>query len=126
MPTFGVLGIGGAAAFAIGASILVNSDIPGFGISPWLIAGMTLCSLGLLSVALTLVLRVRKRPSSTGMEALVGAVGEVVDWSQTSGSVHVAGAIWKARSSTAYILKKSDKIKVLGVDGLCLIIQPNR
>jgi membrane-bound serine protease (ClpP class) len=126
MPTFGVLGIGGAAAFAIGASILINSDIPGFGISPWLIAGMTLCSLGLLSVALTFVLRSRKRPVTTGTEAMTGASGEVVDWHQTDGEVRIVGTIWKAKSSTAYILKKGDRIKVLKVDGLCLIIEPNR
>jgi len=126
MPTLGVLGIGGAAAFAIGASILINTDIPGFGISPLLIAGVTLSSLGLLSVALAMVLRARKRPVTTGVEAMAGTSGEIVDWSQTAGSVHVAGAIWKAKSSTAYILKKGDKIKVIKVDGLCLIVEPNK
>ncbi len=126
MPSLGVLGIGGAAAFAIGASILINSDIPGFGISPWLIAAMTLCSVGLLSVTLSLALRARKRPVTTGVEGMAGSVGEIVDWHQTEGDVRVAGAIWKAKSSTAYILKKGDKIKVLGVEGLCLIIQPHR
>ena len=126
MPSFGVLGIGGAAAFVIGASILINSDIPGFGISPWLIAGMTFASLGLLSVALTLVMRSRKRRVTTGAEAMVGAEGEIVDWHQTKGDVRVVGTIWKAKSTTAYILKKGDKIKVLSVDGLSLVIEPNK
>lgn len=124
LPTFGVLGIGGAAAFAIGASILIN--VPGFGISPWLIAGMTLISLGLLSVALTLIIRSRKRKVTTGIEAMTEAVGEVVSWQQTEGEVRVAGTIWKAQSSTAYNFKKGDKIKVLKVEGLCLMIEPAR
>ncbi len=126
MPTIGVLGIGGAASFAIGSSILINSDVPGFGISPWLIAGMTLCSLGLLSVALAYALKARRRPVTTGVESMTGSIGEVIDWSQTDGTVLVVGTIWKAKSSAAYILKKGDKIKVLSVEGLCLIIQPNR
>lgn len=124
MPSFGVLGIGGAVAFAIGASILINSDIPGFGISPWLIAAVTLTSLGLLSVGLAMVLRSRRRPVTTGVEAMTGSVGDVVAWRQTEGEIHVAGTVWKAKSTVAYILKKGDKIKVLGVEGLCLLIQP--
>jgi membrane-bound serine protease (ClpP class) len=124
MPSFGVLGIGGAAAFAIGASILINSDIPGFGISPWLIGAVTLTSLGLLSVGLAMVLRARKRPVTTGVEAMTGSTGQVVDWHQTEGEVRVAGTVWKAKSTVAYILKKGDKIKVASVEGLCLIIQP--
>jgi membrane-bound serine protease (ClpP class) len=124
MPSFGVLGIGGAAAFALGATILFDSGWWSYGVSPLLIAGMTLISLGILSVSLTLVMRARRRPVSTGAEGLRNSTGTVSSWSQTGGEILVAGTLWKAISSDAYILKKGDKVKILEVDGLCLIIKP--
>ena len=38
MPSYGALGIGGIAAFAFGALLLIDSDVPGFGIPLSLIA----------------------------------------------------------------------------------------
>ena len=38
VPSYGVLGIGGIAAFAFGALLLIDSDLPGFGI-PWPLIG---------------------------------------------------------------------------------------
>jgi membrane-bound serine protease (ClpP class) len=124
VPSFGVLGIGGAAAFAIGGMILIDSGVPGFGVSPWLVASLTLTSLGVLSVVLTMIMRTRKRTVSTGAEGLHGEIGEIVHWSRSEGEVLAAGSVWKARSSLEYILKKGDKVKVVGIDGLCLIVQP--
>jgi membrane-bound serine protease (ClpP class) len=124
VPSFGALGIGGAAAFALGGMILIDSGVPGFGVSPWLIGSLTLTSLAILSVALTIVVRAQKRPVSTGAEGLRGATGEIVHWSRSEGEVMAAGSIWKARSSLEYILKKGDKVKVMDIEGLCLVIQP--
>ena len=124
VPSFGVLGIGGAAAFAIGGMILIDSGVSGFGVSPWLIGSMTLTSLGILSVVLTLIVRAGRRPVSTGAEGLQDTVGEVVRWSRAEGEVLAAGSVWKARSSIEYILKKGDRVKILDIDELCLIIQP--
>ncbi|MCE9507622.1 MAG: nodulation protein NfeD [Alphaproteobacteria bacterium] len=124
VPSFGVLGIGGAAAFAIGGMILIDSGVPGFGVSPWLVASLTLTSLGILSVLLTMIMRARKRPVATGAEGLRGETGEIVRWSRKEGEVLAAGSVWQARSSLEYILKKGDKVKVVGIDGLCLIVQP--
>ena len=38
VPSFGALGLGGVAAFAFGALLLIDSDVPGFGIPLPLIA----------------------------------------------------------------------------------------
>ena len=32
LPTFGTLGVGGIVAFAFGAVMLINTDVPGFGV----------------------------------------------------------------------------------------------
>ncbi len=122
IPAFGAFGLGGAAAFAFGGYLLFGAQ----GVSPWLIGTLTLVSVGLLSVLLSIVMKSRRRPVSTGAESLVGAPGEVVRWSHGDGDVHVAGATWKARGPLEYALKKGDKIKVVAVDGLCLVIEPRK
>ena len=35
LPSFGVLGLGGIAAFAFGAVLLIDNDVPGFGVPLW-------------------------------------------------------------------------------------------
>jgi len=115
----GVVGLVGAVCFAVGSLLFIDKAI-----SPWLIASMTIVSFGLLSVGMKLVLKTRKRAVSTGAEGLVHSTAEILHWSHTKGEVMAAGTAWKARSSEDYILKKGDKVKVVEVDGLCLVIQP--
>src|SRR5690606_36181695 len=116
---------GGAAAFAIGALILFDgSGIDGFGIAPWLVACMTLSSVGILSGLLTIAVKARNRPVSTGAEGMVGATGDSGAWSRAGGEVLLQGAVWTARSDLEYILKKGDKVTVTGIDGLTLTVRP--
>ena len=119
-----ILGIVGAISFAIGGKIFIDGDQTGQGVSLWLIGGMTLISLGVLSVGLKKLLSTRKNLISTGVEGMQHSTGEIIQWSGTKGEVRVAGTAWKAKSSTEYILKKGDEIKVVDVDGLCIIVQP--
>lgn len=123
-PAFGVLGIGGAIAFAAGATMLIDSDIPGFGIDWWLIAGMTIFSLGILSILLAFAMKAHKKAPTTGQEELYSATGEVVSWSQGQGEVHITGEIWKASADAGYILKKGDKVRIIKIDGLELTVTP--
>ena len=44
VPSFGALGIGGVIAFVIGSVILIDTDLPGFGIPLPLIVAMCRCS----------------------------------------------------------------------------------
>lgn len=123
-PAFGILGIGGAISFAVGATMLIDSDMPGFGIDWWVIAIMTLTSLGLLSVLLALAMKAHKRPPTTGREELYTAVGEIISWSQGQGEVHITGEIWKASADPGHILKKGDKVRIIKVEGLELTVTP--
>lgn len=124
-PTFGALGIGGAIAFAVGATMLIDSVDPTFGIDPWLIAGTTIGSLAFLSVLLAVALRAARRAPSTGVDEMKAAVGEVLNWSQGAGEVRVTGEIWKASAaSPEFIINTGDKVKVVEIDGLRLIVKP--
>lgn len=122
----GTLGLTGAICFAAGGVFFMNSAVPGQAVSPWLIASLTVMSVGLLSVGLKLILRTRKKSVSTGAEALRHGAGDVVRWAGAEGEVTAEGFVWKARSTTELILKKGDKVKIVDIDGLCLIVQPDQ
>jgi membrane-bound serine protease (ClpP class) len=119
---FGVLGVGGVAAFAIGAIIMFPAGAPGFHLSLPVVAGTTLVTAAFFLLAISLLLRSRRRPVVTGREALRGATGETVAWQGGEGRVRVQGEIWRARSRGA--LAPGSPIRVVGHDGLVLIVEP--
>lgn len=119
LPARGALGVVGAIGFATGSILFIDK-----GVSPWLVASMTLVSFGVLSIGLKVILKTRKRAVSTGTEGLLNSTAEVVHWSHAKGEVMAAGTAWKARGSENYVLKKGDKVRVVEIDGLCLVVQP--
>jgi membrane-bound serine protease (ClpP class) len=138
MPAFGALGIGGAAAFAAGGLMLIDSDVPGFGVDPWLIGVLTLTMLGLLSAVLSLALKAQRRKPVTGHEAMISSIGEVLSWAHGQGEVRVAGEVWRAETpkyimqdgqkteAPQYILQKGDKVRIVKLSGMTLGVVPEK
>jgi membrane-bound serine protease (ClpP class) len=122
LPSFGVLGIGGAASFVIGSIMLLDTDVPGFGISPMLIGSIAAVSAGFFVLTMTLLLRARGRPVVSGGEEMLGATGCVVRWEGREGWVRVYGELWKARADKP--LSPGQDIRVEQMEGLTLLVQP--
>jgi len=121
-PSFGVLGIGGAISFVIGSIILMDSDLPGYQISIPIIAAFAVSSLGIFLFALGAAMRARHMRVVSGREAMIG--GEAVaqaDFEDT-GPVRAFSENWQARSARA--VRKGEKLKVTGVEGLVLTVEP--
>jgi len=121
---FGAIGVGGIAAFVIGALMMFPSRVPGFALSGAVVTGAAIGSAALLLLALAALLRSRKRPVVTGSEALIGALGEAVSWQGNEGRVRVNGEIWRARAAAP--LADGTHIKVLSRDGLILLVEAVR
>jgi membrane-bound serine protease (ClpP class) len=119
--TFGALGVGGIAAFVIGALMMFPARAPGFTLSGGVIFGAAIASAALLLVVLAALLRSRRRPVVTGGEALIGAEGETVSWQDGEGRVRVKGEIWLARSSAP--LAAGSRVKIIARDGLVLRVE---
>lgn len=79
LPTFGSLGVGGVVAFVIGALMLIDTDVPGYGIPLPMIAAVVAFSVLFVLGVSRLALRARRRPVVTGAEALIGSIGVVLD-----------------------------------------------
>ncbi len=126
-PAFGALGIGGAISFAVGASMLIDSTTPGFGVDPWLIGLVTLSSLAFLSVLLAVAVRAQRAPTVTGQEELMQTPAQVLTWSQGHGEVRITGEIWSASAAAPeFIINPGDMVKVVQIDGLRLIVRPEQ
>jgi membrane-bound serine protease (ClpP class) len=125
-PAFGILGVSGAIAFALGATMLIDSNVPGFGVDLWLIAAMTVTSFALLSIVLAATVRAQKRPQTTGREELLSVSGEVITWAKGAGEIRVTGEIWRAIADPQFILTPGDTVSVIAVNGLTLTVVPVR
>lgn len=91
LPTFGSLGFGGVVAFVIGALMLIDTDVPGYGIPLPLIAAVVVFSVVFVFGVSRLALRARRRPVVTGSEGLIGSLGVVLDGGLTPDSGVPAG-----------------------------------
>ena len=121
-PSIGVFGIGGAVAFIIGSIILMDSDLPAYQISIPIIAAFAASSIGVFLFAAGAAVRARQSPVVTGKESMVGATASALDDFDGRGWVRAFGEIWQADAGQP--IRKGAKLKVAGVDGLVLKVQP--
>lgn len=120
-PTFGVLGIGGLAAFVIGAAMLIDTEQPEFQISWQVIAGTAAVSGAFFFWLLGYVWKTHRRPVASGKEHMVGAEAQVLEWSGNEGFVWAGGERWKAKGRGA---KPGATVRIKGVEGLTLVVEP--
>ncbi len=124
MPSFGILGIGGAVALTIGAVILFDGDVSGTYALPLpFIVTLGAVSSGLVFATVALALRARKRPVVSGAEDLIGAYGIALDDFDQEGWVRVAGERWRATSAMG--VRRGQPLRVKSRTGLMLVVEPD-
>lgn len=120
-PAFGILGLGGIAAFAIGSAILIDTDIPEFQVSWSTIVISSAISFAVLSLLFGYVWRAFRKPVRTGASALLGATAEVIDWTKGGGHVWAQGERWEATGPAT--LAPGTRVEVVGLGGLTLKVR---
>ncbi len=122
-PGFGVLGIGGLAAFVVGALFLFDPTASDIDLSvAWpVVVGAALTSVLILSLVLGFVVRARRQPALTGAEEMIGLEGHVVAWEGSRGAIRVHGEVWDARGPES--LERGRHVRILSRDGLTLTIE---
>jgi membrane-bound serine protease (ClpP class) len=123
-PSHGVLAFGGVVSMFLGALFLIRSPLTAGGVSLGVAAAGTVPFAILTVVLMRLVLRSRKWKTATGREELIGlnGVATVPLQAGAEGMVRVHGELWRAESSQP--VKEGMAIKVLGVEGLKLYVEP--
>jgi len=121
-PGYGVLGIGGVVAFVVGGIILIDTELPGFGIPLGLIVGIAAVSALLLGLLGGMALKARQRQTVSGDAVLIGSVGEMLEDAATEGWARVHGESWRVRTGSP--LQHGQKVRVVARDDLVLQVKP--
>ncbi|RJG14576.1 nodulation protein NfeD [Massilia cavernae] len=123
LPSFGVLGLGGVVAFVAGALMLIDTDLPDYGIPVGLVAAVAVTSAILIAATAGVALRTRRRAVAGGPSALLGEVAEMLDASiGGEGWANVGGETWRVASAAP--LMRGQKVKVVGRSGPLLMVTP--
>lgn len=121
-PSFGILGIGGIVAFVIGSIILMDTDVPGFGIDISIIVTFTLLSALMFIFVVGMAIKARRRPVVSGMEQLIGGEAIALEDFAHTGQVSIHSETWQARTDTP--LQKDQTVEVTAIKGLTLQVKP--
>ncbi|MHB1331164.1 MAG: NfeD family protein [Sulfuriferula sp.] len=121
-PSFGMLGIGGVAAFVIGGVILIDTEQPGFGISIGLIIGLGVLSAIFVALMAGMAIKAHRRTVVSGSEQLLGSIGEVIKCGEDICWARVQGEMWQVRCSQGLIPGQS--VRVTDREGLTLDVIP--
>ncbi len=120
--SFGALGIGGLVAFVMGSVLLIDTEAGGYGVSlPLIVAFSALSAVFVLGI-IGMALKARQRAVVSGQEQLIGASGRVLEDFTGDGRIHIHGENWHAKS--AQPLKAGQTVRVTGIDGLVLHVEP--
>ncbi len=117
--THGILSFGGVLALLLGMAFLVNTGPIGLGVNPVAVIVAAALTTAFFVFFIRKVWTARRRPVTTGAEALVGARGEAREDLSPEGLVFVRGALWKAVASASPIPIGS-QVRVVGRKGLQL------
>jgi membrane-bound serine protease (ClpP class) len=124
VPSFGALGVGGVIAFIIGSVMLIDTDVPGYGI-PWALIVPVGVASGLFSFFVVgLAIKARARPVVTGSEEMIGARGEILEDIEHEGWARVHSEQWRVRSRVP--LKRGSVVRVCARHDLILDVEPEK
>ncbi|HET6546605.1 MAG TPA: nodulation protein NfeD [Rhodanobacteraceae bacterium] len=122
VPAYGSLGIGGVVAFVIGSVVLMDTDLPGYGVSLPLLIGVSLVAALLVVAIIWLALRARRRPVVTGREQMIGSLAVALADFRGRGAVQAHGERWQAQSDLP--VRAGESVRISAIDGLTLIVTP--
>ena len=134
----GLLAIGGLICFVLGAFTLYTAPgsptAPDVTVAAPLIVGMAIATAAYVALVLVVVTRVRRRASlfagayGAGGTSMVPAGSDAVVKSPLTpvGVVYTAGEDWSARSSAGTDIGPGEHVRVVGQEGLTLIVEPGR
>jgi membrane-bound serine protease (ClpP class) len=122
IPSFGVLGVGGALSLILGSLIMMDrsDDIR---VSLQVIVPAMLALAGIFLFLGRLAFAAQRLPSVTGASAMVGTIGRALTpiLPSDTGRVAVHGEIWNARTTAP--IADGEPVRIVNVDGLTLTVE---
>jgi len=119
---FGILGIGAVISLILGGLLLTSTNDPEFQVSRWLIYGLAAIVGVFFLMVVSAILRSRRMPAVTGMQALIGRTAVVRSALEPEGQVFLEGERWTATAQDGPV-KEGENVIVTGVHGLRLNVR---
>jgi membrane-bound serine protease (ClpP class) len=121
----GLLAIGGVVSLLLGSMMLIRSDsaLDLVRISRGVIFAATAVSALFFLFVLSFGIRAQRLKVVTGIEAMIGNTGEVIDMLNPSGTVRVNGETWNAES-LAGAITRGEKVRIKEMKNLKLYVEP--
>jgi membrane-bound serine protease (ClpP class) len=120
VPGIGVLAVGGGIALVIGGIFLFEGSL---GVTPWVLVPAAAVLVVAAIVAGRVGLRARRLPVVSGSESYLGRTLTIRSARGNRGWAHFEGAWWTVESRGAP-LHVGTAARVVGVDGLNLVVEP--
>ncbi|MFU8895521.1 MAG: NfeD family protein [Gammaproteobacteria bacterium] len=123
VPSFGALGLGGIVAFVVGSIILMDTEVPGFGIPAALIGSVAAVGGSAVMAIIWFAVRARQQPVVSGRDDMIGAPATATSDFEGRGLVRAHGELWNAESSVP--VTAGQKLRVTDMHGLVLTVEPS-
>ena len=120
----GILGIGGVVALALGSMMLIRTEsaLEFIKISKGVIISTTVATALFFFVLIGLAVKAQRAKPVTGIEGIIGEIGEALAKLDPSGMVRVHGELWKAESVSGHI-SQGQKVRVTAIKNLTLYVE---
>ncbi len=121
VPSFGILGIGGAISLGLGSLLLFDVEGSDLTVDRSTIFTTVFTLSGLMLLLGYLVFKSQRRKPTLGMEGLIGEIGEVRLKMNPNGKVFVHGEHWNAEGDGEITV--GEKVRVVGFEGMRLKVR---
>jgi len=121
LPSFGILGVSGIAAFVLGSLFLFDTPDAELAVDRGIIFAASLAVGTFMFIVGSLAVRAWRRPVASGLEGLQGEIGEVRTPLTPQGKVWVHGEYWTAQSDEE--IEVGQKVQIVEVDHMILRVR---
>ncbi len=124
LPSHGLLTTGGIVSLLIGSLMLIRNEtsFDVISISWAVIVVVVVFTAAFFIFAIGMGVRAQRRKPSTGIQGIVGEIGEAMSDLNPNGQVKLHGEIWAA-SSIGGLIKKGSKIVAVEIENLTLKVR---
>jgi membrane-bound serine protease (ClpP class) len=119
--SFGLLSVAGVVALALGSLMLFKQGGPGMRLAWNVFLPTIILVSGFFVAVATLVFRAQVSQTRTGLDGLIGEIGEVRQDIDPEGRVFVHGELWRATADEP--IRTGTKVKVVAAEGLILKVE---
>jgi membrane-bound serine protease (ClpP class) len=122
VPSFGSLGFGGIASFVIGSVVLMDTDLPGYGLPTTLLVVISATAAAALLGTMGMAMKSRRLPVVSGVDWMLKSPAVALEDFDREGPVRVQGERWNAVTTTP--VRKGDELRITAVADLVLHVEP--